>query len=665
MSRKDPISPASAWCRLWPLLAFAAVWLVLRVLWITCDTGIPSIWEFGFHTKDEGYYLCGGKEMYLWGSFVDLMRQEALNYCYSYGTHWLSYLAHLCFGLSTWTWRIPFVLLYFTAWMMMCDYVRRHAGGWFAFATCVAVSSVPLVVTYERGASNDATIAALVGIAFALAAGKERWRIVAAAVVTSAIATIKPAVWVMMPIVLSALLEERKTRSRWLDAAAFVVLAAVLPYAWRGLSALTVLGVARESGLTPWQVLAQVNATYGLPTITDLAKDFRALASFPRDPSVKVMGATSVLISVVPTAMLLTNLVRRKWNGHLFLYLTVPMYAIALNVINSMYTHYFLPLLILLPAVFSAIREDFAALADEKVAWRKFGVSLALVVGAAAVVSLFVASAGFSIREAAPLYSRIHNLPEANPWRMTWPWVFAFALAGVVVVGICRGLGALRRESWVWAVIFLFAGSVAFAALPAAVLAPRLHLVSAEYYLPLALNLAVGGVFAFALFTRPAAFARPVFAAAALIVPIVASYLILPTWRSAAVELVTRRAHYDAEVAAELAKLVPEDAIVLGERTDQAFFSLPIRTASTFLTASDPIPYVERFLKRNPKSRIYALIDTQCAYNLQHFREHAKEYRLDLVKKFQMPSFSDGRLADVYLCKVIPLRTSGSAPVSK
>lgn len=635
--------------------AFAVAYLALRVFWITCDTGVPSTWEFGFHTTDEGYYLCGGKEMYLWGSFVDLTRQEALNYCYSYGTHWLSYLAHLCFGLSTWAWRIPFVALYFAAWMMMFGYIRRHAGAWFAFVTCLAASSAPLVVTYERGASNDATIAALAALGFALADGKGRWRIVAAAFATSLIATVKPAVWVMIPIVLSSLLGERKTRSRWLDAALFVALSAALAYAWKGVSALTVLGVARESGLTAWQVLAKVNATYGLPSIMDLAQDFRALASFPRDPSVKVMGATIVLISVVPAAMFLVNVLRRKWNGHLLLYLTVPLYALALNVINSMYTHYFLPLVILLPAVFSAIREDFDDLRGDAVAWRRLSLSLALI-AAAAVAVLFAASAGFSVQEAAPLYSRIHNLPQFNPWRMTWPTLAAGTLAGVAVVGFCRGIKATARESWLWAVVFFLVASVAFAALPAAVLAPRIRATSAEYLLPLGLNLAVGGMFSFVLFARPAAFARPAFAAAALAVPIVASYLVLPTWRSAAAELVTRRAHYDAELAAELAKIVPEDAVVLGERTDQAFFSLPIRTVSTFLSGSNPIPYVERLWQRDPKAKLFALIDSQCNYNLQHFQKHAKDYRLDLVKKFRMPSFSDGRLADVYLCRIIDLR---------
>ena len=110
---------SSRW--LW-LFAFAAVWCALRVFWLTCDTGIPSTWEYGFHTTDEGYYAGGGKEMLLWGSFVDIVRRETLNYCYSYGTHWLGYLGYLLFGLSTWTWRLPFVLLYFAGWMRMAGY---------------------------------------------------------------------------------------------------------------------------------------------------------------------------------------------------------------------------------------------------------------------------------------------------------------------------------------------------------------------------------------------------------------------------------------------------------------------------------------------------------------------------------------------------------------
>ena len=102
-------------------------------------------------------------------------------------------------------------------------------------------------------------------------------------------------------------------------------------------------------------------------------------------------------------------------------------------------------------------------------------------------------------------------------------------------------------------------------------------------------------------------------------------------------------------------QLLPADAVVIGERSNQMLMSLPIRTATTIVSNSDPIPVVESILKSDPAAKLYALADSQQAYNLQHFREHAKEYRLDLMKEFKMPSFGNGSPASVYLCRIVPL----------
>jgi len=638
------------------LVVFALAYAGLRVFWLTCDSGVPATWEYGFHTTDEGYYLCGGKEMLLWGSRVDLVRQEPLNYCYSYGTHWLSYLAHLCFGLSTWTWRLPFSLLYATGWFMMFLFVAKRSGGPFAFATCLAASSVPLVLTYERCASNDATIAALVATAYALASGRGVWRIFAAALVTSAVGTVKPAVWVMAPIVLSSLLEERKTRSRWLDAVVFLGTVAVFASAWRFAAELSVAGVAEANGMTARQVLAQVNATYGLPSILDIGADFRAWASFPRDPTVRTMGPTIVLVSVVPAAMFLTNLLRRRWNPQLLLYAAVPLYAYALNLINSMYTHYFLPLLAMLPAIVTAIREDCADFSDEKFDGKRLVPVLVLATAILAVLLMLVVLNDCASRDAEAVYSRVYNLPPSNPWRITWPFLAAGTLAMVLPVALFRGLRASFRESWVWAAVFFLILSVALAAFPGAVVAPILRVAASAFYWPLAVNLSVGCLFALTLFLRPTALARPALAAGIVILPVVASYALLPTWRSAAVELMTQRTHYDAELADGLRAILPKNAVVVGERSDQALMSLPVRSVSTFISGSNPIPYVERIRKADPGAPIYALIDPDCAYNLQHFRKHEKDFRLEVVRRFRMPSTGSGRLGDVYLCKVHDLR---------
>ena len=642
-------------CRWLWLAAFIAVWCALRVFWLTCDTGIPSMWEYGFHVTDEGYYASGGKEMFLWGSFVDAVRREALTYCYSYGTHWLSYVAYLLFGLSTWTWRLPFFAVYFIGWLAMFRHVSRSSGSAFAFATCTAVALLPIVVTYERGMSNDALIAALLVVAYVLGDGRGRWRLAASAFATSLIATVKPSVWVLALMVLGGVLMERKTRSRWLDAAVFLALLVACVLAWKGISVLTVLAEARNCGMSPWKVLAAVNCTYPLPSISDILWDLRAVASFPRDPSIRVVGAVSVMISAVPAAMFAVNVARRRWNGHLLLYASVVAYAYAVNVINSMYSHYFLPLLVMLPVVFSAFRDDCADLASERVGWRKLLVSVGIAAAAVCVAVLLLSSAEFDVRKAADLYSRIHNLPQKNPWLMTWPFVAAGASLGVVAVALHRGRTAFVREGWMWGAVFFLAVSAAFAALPGAVIARHIRQTPDTFYVPMALTLVVGCLLVYLVFARTQVFAVRGFAAAALAVPVFASYLVLPSWRSAAVELVSKRTFYDRDVARELEKLVPGDAIVMGERSNQAFMSIPVRTATMFNFNSNPLPAIEDIRKRDPDAKIYGFFDSQHAYCLQNMQKCADKYRLALLKQFKMPSFADGRLADVYLCRIIPL----------
>ena len=109
-------------------------------------------------------------------------------------------------------------------------------------------------------------------------------------------------------------------------------------------------------------------------------------------------------------------------------------------------------------------------------------------------------------------------------------------------------------------------------------------------------------------------------------------------------------------MARELEKVLPKDAVVIGERSNQMLMSLPVRTATTFAANSDPIPVIESILKADPNAKLYALADSQHAYNLQHYREHANEYRLRHMKTFKMPSFGNGSPADVYLCEILPVR---------
>ena len=636
--------------------AFALGWLLLRIFWIDCDSGIPSMWEYGFHVTDEGYYLGGGKDMYLWGAFVDLARGECMSYGYSAGTSWLGYLGYCLFGLSGWAWRLPCVALYFLAWMMMFRCVERRAGGWFAFAVCLAASCVPLVVVYERGGSNDMVIGALLAISYALAFGLGRWRIPVSALVLSSVMTVKPSVWIFIPIVLSAVLVDRKTRTRWLDASLFVGLSVFFALAWKGVMALTVLGEAERTGLSPFKVLKSVCAHYGLPSAFDIARDFLCLSTFPRDPTCRALAATAVLVSVIPVVLTLVQVVRRKWSPRILLYLGLAAYLGALTLINTQYSHYYLPLIIMMPAVFAAMCEDFAGLRASRGELRALGVECAVGLGLVGVALIFLLSTGIDPRVASQVYSRIYNLPQANVWTVTWPYLVIAVLVGTVAVALKRRFSGLRNGGWAWAVAFFAAGSVAFAVLPACVLAPHMRVATADVFAPFALSLAFGVIFAYAALTCPQAFGDRRLVAAIPVLAVVLSYLVVPSWRSAAVELVRPGTHIQDEVAKEIGTLVPHDAIILGERSSQVCMSLPIKTATTFLANSNPIPVIEALRKREPDVKLYAIADSQHSYMLKHFMENKDKIRLELVKTFKMPSFATGKPADVHLCKINVLK---------
>ena len=106
--------------------------------------------------------------------------------------------------------------------------------------------------------------------------------------------------------------------------------------------------------------------------------------------------------------------------------------------------------------------------------------------------------------------------------------------------------------------------------------------------------------------------------------------------------------------------MVSENSVVIGERSRQMLMGHPVRTATT-MPGCDPIPIVETLLRKDPSVNLFALADSQNAYNLQHFREHSKEYRLDLLKEYKLPSFASGRPASVYFCRIVPVGPQNAA----
>lgn len=639
------------------LLAFAAIYLAFRLPWIRCDPGIQSVWEYGYNATDEGYYLSGGKEKFLWGHFVDMPRNEAFTYGFSSGTHWLSYLSHLFFGLSSWTWRIPFLGIYFLAWVAMFCNLARRVGSLAAFALCASVSCVPMVVAYERTASNDALIGALLVLAYVCATGRARWRVVCAGIVSGAIILVKPSVWVLLPIVAAGVAMEGELRSRARDVALFAVVAVASAFAWKLLAALAVAPDAAQAGVSIWEVVKKTTTHYPLPPLFDFASHFKGVSSFPRDPSIQLLGVTAPLVLSVPLAAAARNALAGRWNGHFILFLAMPAYVAAVSVMNTIYTHYFLPVVVMIPLLAAALSSELEQSSPDgrRLEWGRAGLPLLVVLVLCALGVLLVMSYSVAPATSQNFYSRIYNFPARNVWGMTWPMMAAFVAVAVAAIAALQGLKANVAKLAAWVFCSFVAASVVFAPLPAVQLSPYMKKLPGEYLAPMAVSLVVSALFLVAAFGLRGRIAWRRVVAVAIPACMLACYLATPNWRSSFAELVQSGTRRQEAVAKELAALLPEGAIVIGERSNQLLMSQPIRTATTFAANSDPIPVIRSILKAEPEAKLFAIADSQHAYNLQHYNEHAGEFRLDLLRELSLPSFASGNPAKVYFCRIVPI----------
>ena len=647
------------------LLAFALLYLGLRLPWIMDDPGIQSVWEYGYNATDEGYYLSGGKEKLLWGHFVDLSRNEAFTYGFSAGTHWLSYIAHLVFGLSTWTWRIPFLGIYFLAWLSMFCHLAKRIGASVAFVLCASLSCIPVVVAYERTASNDALIGAFLVLSYVCAAGGTRWRIVCAGVLSGAIILIKPSVWALLPIVAAGVAQDNKLHSRIADMALFAGVSVASAFIWKLVVALTVASDAAQAGVSMWEIVRKTTTHYPLPPLFDFASHFKGISSFPRDPSIQLLGVAAPLILSVPLAAAARNALEKRWNGHLLLFLAIPAYVAAVSVMNTIYTHYFLPVMAMLPLVISAISLELeqASATEEPIAWKKAMLPILLVLILCAIGALLLTSNTVAPTISQNYYSKVYNLPSKNIWGMTWPMILSFVAIAVTAICLLQGreINGVKLVAWIFCAFV--AASVVFAQWPAVQLATYMKKQPDEYMAPMLFSLVVSALFLVSAFGFRGRLCWHKVFPVAIPLFILACYLGTPSWRMSFIELVRPGTREQEAVAKELAPLLPKDAIVIGERSNQVLMSLPIRTATTFAANSDPIPVIESILKSEPDAKLFALVDSQHAYNLQHFMEHKREYRLDMIRELSLPSFANGLPAKVYFCRVVPLlQKSNNAP---
>ena len=648
------------------VLGIAALWVVTRALWGDCDPGVPSMWEYGYNATDEGYYLVGGKEKFVRGLFVDLARGESQNYGFSPLTHWLSYLAHLLFGLSTWTWRIPFFALNLFSWCCLSAFISRRVGAFLSFMLCAALALVPMTVAYERTASNDVLIGSLLVLASLLAFSMSWISLIFSALVTAAIVLVKPSVWVLVPIVFACVMSGTKTSSRFKDAAIFLGALVLGVLACKGCVLLSVIKDAAVNSCTATEAVRRLTNHYPLPSLFAFFDHFRGLSSFPRDPSSPMLSFLAVLLVPVPLFFTLSAALRKNLKWRHFLYMTIPLYVAGVSVMNTLYTHYFIPALAVIPLLWVSMREDVKELSEDSSDTLKMPVFilfcaavLILPVLARLLLNPSPLASAAALQEVQSVYSRVYNFPAAIVWKHTFVGVLALAAVTTIFAFVSSVFSARKGLLIAVALSSLVAGSVIMAFVPASELAPYMRKSSDVFLMPAVVSLGVFLVVVVGSYSFPRFFAQKKVWFSLPLLFVLASALLTPLWRQSVVELANLRTHFHRDAAKVIAKIVPENAVVIGERSNQMLMSLPTRTATTFAFNSDPIPVVKALWKREPDTPLYALVDTQHSYNLNHYRENASLCNLQVVHKFKMPSFGTGAPCDVYLCKILKTQMKG------
>jgi hypothetical protein len=372
-----------------------------------------------------------------------------------------------------------------------------------------------------------------------------------------------------------------------------------------------------------------------------------------------MLGVLPAFLMPLPLLLFAIETVRTRNVSRMLLFASIPAYVGAVSVMNTIYTHYFMPVVMMLPAIIlngaDTLRDIQTADFERKSP--PVQVFSAALLAVLAVGGLLLFDFRIKPETAQAVYSRIYNFPQKIVWTATWGPACVIV---IVALGMIAAFGGRRRlkNIAIATLPLAAASSVVCAYLPAVSIAPFMKASPLVHGIPMILNYLAGVGLCITLVIMPSAVGRGVRLPAVLLAMVAIGYAAMPNWRVAAAELVARPTHLHRDVAEELRKILPADAIVIGERSNQMLMSLPIRTATTFPSNSDPTPVIRCVTERYPGAPLFALADSQHAYNLQHFREHAREYRLDLVKEFKMPSFANGQPASVYLCRIVELQTA-------
>ncbi|MEI7946419.1 MAG: glycosyltransferase family 39 protein [bacterium] len=623
--------------------------ITTRWAWINCDGGVPSLNEYGYFATDEGYYCGGGKMKFLREKFISAVRQAPCTFAICPSTHVMTWASFNIFGQNTWAHRVFPMLLCTSAWIGLFMFLSRKTLPWIAFFWCAVCVFNPFLMVYERTACNDTIMGSLLVFGYILTR-KQGWlpSLVGGFVFGLGL-WVKMSIWILFPFGLSAAAMSTQRRLRLPRMGLFLVGFAVSACLQHFLIRFMIRPDALNQNISVSELLKLSNTSYGLPNVFHWELWLKALSSFPRPPTDGVLGLWIALFLVLPSILLLRRLAERPFylDGRLILYATPPLYTLGILYLPLYYSHYFIPVIMFVPIIWLEARSDL-----KRWTCGRWPLSTALVT--ASLGAILVVYYTFKVHpgEAAKLVNYVSTAYQL-PATCIWVWNGLYILGGALLLtALTLWARQCRPTLWVIAGTFfaaLLVSDICFSTIPLCEAYKTISIYS-PHIRSIAFSLqATSILLLFAVWGMPGFFRTRMRWHLLLPVLLVCGVVTNSAWRTAAVEL-TKRGHLHNKAAAELARLLPANAVVFGERAPQVLLSLQPRVSA--LPNKNPVPFLYAVNKKYPAFPLYALIDSEHNYHFHHYNKHKDKIRMEVLHTVKLPSFSTGLPSDVFLVRL-------------
>jgi hypothetical protein len=581
-------------------LVLCLVLCALRLPWREADGGNWAYWSYAFFVTDEQAYTDGGRLAVLTSRFLDPEMSEPPTFLGSWGMHFLSYLGYRFEGLTLSAARWPTMILAIVGWLAAYIVVSRRTTEILAGLIVLLISCNPASLTYERVASTDIVIGALVVTAYSLVTSRALWKTCLGGVLMAFALTVKSTAFPFLILFGLAVFSRREQRGRRL-ACALATLLISIGILWTTRQAC--IHVVTGNG-DPQTVLAE--ASRGNSTLDKLDYDpshwLKSYSIFPRWPIAPQLGILAIGMFALPvwvlclrwhhTGKALSPTTVAAWG--LLLYL-LPFGSQAINPIR-----YLMAAVFFLPEILAVSRTAGRHLRQPhpKAFWFLGG----------AISTLFLLYWVRWNHDARVDLFRAHLYNDfALPARAAWGVLGARLGTGIVLMTVAVGLVLLRqptRRAWPAALGLALAFCwMFFNSYTVWLLTSDREFIGNHLLLQAGLALTLASL----LCLRNRGWQSWYFIWAA---GLFAFVTMNAYWRIGYRDLWTRQ-FYIRDASHKLASIIPPESIVIGRRAPLLLRNTHIRVglASFAYNSTEFMGRVSSLLDHYPESPLYWLID--------------------------------------------------------